>query len=273
MRTILIATDFSDASRNASYYGLALAKEIGANVCLFNSYKLPTPAAGLGVTVSGYDAKMQTDAKLLEEAVKLDLGNKNIQIISDEGNAGEAIIKLANEKKFDFIITGMKGVGKSLKKIFGSTATSLAKHTNLPLIIVPEDAIYTTPEKVVFASDTPVTDYAVPAQLTSILTLFRSKLYVVKVVKDGNEERVAIPGSVQKEKVSAAGNEVSFQVKEGTDIRHALSDFIREQYADMLVMMPHKHDWTERLFKKSETANMIFHTKIPLLILPDIPST
>ncbi len=269
MRTILIATDFSDASRNASYYGLALAKEIGANVCLFNSYKLPTPAAGLGVSVSGYDVKMQTDGKLLEEASKLNPGNKDIQIISDEGDAGEAIIRLANEKKFDFIITGMKGVGKSLKKIFGSTATSLSKHTNLPLIIVPEEAIYTTPETVVFASDTAVTDHEVPAQLTSIITLFKSKLYVVKVVKDGSDERVAIPASAQKEKVSGAGDKVSFRVKEATDIRVALSDFIREQHADMLVMMPHKHDWTERLFKKSETTNMIFHTKIPLLILPE----
>jgi hypothetical protein len=40
----------------------------------------------------------------------------------------------------------------------------------------------------------------------------------------------------------------------------------------MLVMMPHKHEWLERLFRKSETKDMIFHTQVPLLVLPEISS-
>ena len=39
--------------------------------------------------------------------------------------------------------------------------------------------------------------------------------------------------------------------------------------ADMLVMVPHKHEWLERLFKKSETKDMIFHARIPILIIPE----
>lgn len=34
-------------------------------------------------------------------------------------------------------------------------------------------------------------------------------------------------------------------------------------------MLPHKHTWAEKLFKKSKTKDMVFHTKIPLLILPE----
>jgi hypothetical protein len=34
-------------------------------------------------------------------------------------------------------------------------------------------------------------------------------------------------------------------------------------------MMPHKHDWLERLFKKSKTKEMIFQIHIPILILPE----
>jgi len=33
--------------------------------------------------------------------------------------------------------------------------------------------------------------------------------------------------------------------------------------------MPHKHDWLERLVKKSETKEMIFHLHKPILILPE----
>ncbi len=269
MKTILIATDFSNASRNASYYGIALAKEIGANIYLFNSYKVPTPAPGLNVSVSRYGVMMQTDKRLLEEADMLDLRNKEMEIICDEGPPEEAIIKIANEKKVDFIIAGMKGSSKNFKKIFGSTATSLSKKTNIPVIIVPEDAIYKSPETIVFASDAPVTGHEIPEQLTSIIRLFKSKLYVVKVIRNNNQEFFVVPEPAQKKEMTDEDIALSFQYPENTDIRHALSDFINQHQADMLVMMPHKHEWMERLFKKSETKDMIFHTKIPLLILPE----
>ncbi len=269
MKTVLIATDFSNASRNASYYGIALAKETDANVYLFNAYKVPTPSAGLNLSVSRYDVMMQTDKRLLEEANMLDPGNKEMEIICDEGPPEETIIKIANEKKVDFIIAGMKGSGKNFKKIFGSTATSLSKKTNIPVIIVPEDAIYKSPGTIVFASDTPVTDHEIPEQLTSIIRLFKSKLYVVKVIGNNNQEFFVVPESAQKKETTDRDIEASFQYPKDADIRHTLSDFIDRHQADMIVMMPHKHEWIERLFKKSETKDMIFHTKIPLLILPE----
>jgi len=34
-------------------------------------------------------------------------------------------------------------------------------------------------------------------------------------------------------------------------------------------MMPHRHEWLKRIFRKSKTKDMIFHTRVPLLILPE----
>ena len=62
----------------------------------------------------------------------------------------------------------------------------------------------------------------------------------------------------------------AFEYPVDADVRHALNDFIKEHHCDMLVMIPHKYEWIERLFRKSETKNMIFHTHIPLLVLPEI---
>jgi len=67
-------------------------------------------------------------------------------------------------------------------------------------------------------------------------------------------------------------SDTTFQYPVDTDIRSALNGFIEKHNADMLVMMPHKHEWLERLFRKSETKDMIFHTHIPLLVLPGIDS-
>ena len=269
MKTILIATDFSKASRNASIYGVQLAKFLNAKVILFNAYQIPA-VAGLGLTVSRYDVMMQTDKLLLDEADILDPKLDIIEILCDEGLPEKTIINVANEKKVDFIITGMKGTGKNFKKIFGSTATLLAKSTNIPLIIVPEDARFKTPEIIVFANDDSIdSDKNALEYLAAITQTFKSKLYVVKVIKDKNEEWFEVSDIAHKLNKVIKILDSSFQYPVDTDIRHALNEFIITHNADMLVMVPHKHDWLERLFRKSETKGMLFHSHIPLLVLPE----
>ena len=270
MKTILIATDFSNASRNASLYGVELAKALDAKIILFNAYEVPKPAPGLGVSVSRYDIMMQTDKRLLEESDFLDPKREIIEIICDEGVPEDAIINIANEKKVDFIIAGMKGSGKNLKKIFGSTATSLIKRSDIPVIIVPEEAKFSIPKKILYASDSMSdTNIEHVDQIKPITETFESKLYVVRVVKDEYAEifeRLNTPGKLREELKKL---DASFEYPVDTDIRHALNEFIKKHHADMLVMMPHKHDWLERLFKKSETKDMIFHAHIPILVIPE----
>jgi len=37
----------------------------------------------------------------------------------------------------------------------------------------------------------------------------------------------------------------------------------------MVVLIPHKHNLLERLFHKSISKNMAFHTNVPMLTLPE----
>ena len=271
MKTILIATDFSKASRNASIYGLHLAKAINAKVILFSAYQIPSPPTGLGMSISRYDVMEQTRQKLMDEEEKITYINMpEIKTICDEGVAGDAIINMANEKKADFIITGMKGSGKSFKKIFGSTATSLAKNSKIPVIIIPEDAKFKNPDTLIFASDNIIdADKNALEQLITITKLFKSKLFVVKVIKNKNEEWFEVSDTPQELRKVFEILDSSIEYPVDTDVTHALNKFIKKHDADMLVMMPHKHDWLERLFIKSETKDMIFHSQIPLLVLPE----
>ena len=270
MKTILIATDFSLASRNASIYGVQLAKAIGANIILFHAYKPPTPASGLGVSVSRYAVMMQTNKRLLEEAQLLDPGGNMVDILGDEGSTGQAILNLAEEKKVEYIISGMKGSGKSLKKLVGSTATLLAKKTTIPLIIVPEDAKFTIPGVLVFATDALEKAQGIPEELIQFARYFNFKLYIVKVFKSKNEEWFEVAGNMGTPKKPVQIVDTAYQFPLDKDIQHALSEFNKTHNADILVMIPHKHEWLERLYRTSNTAEMILHTKIPLLILPEL---
>lgn len=271
MNTILIATDFSKASRNATLYGIQLAKEINANIILFYAYDIPTPAAGLNVGISRYSVKTLIDQKLKDEAETFKYINMpSIETMCDESDV-DTIIRVANDKKVDFIVIGMKGRGKNFKKIFGSTAISLAKRTNIPLIVVPEYAQFKNPQNIVFATDAYInSDKDVPEDLKAIIQLFKSKLYVVRVFSVNEKKLIPVLENPEDSNKVACTFDTCFEYPVDTNLRHALNDFIEDYNCDMLVMMPHKHEWMERLFKKSETKNMIFHTHIPLLILPEV---
>ena len=270
MNTILIATDFSDASRNASVYGVRLAKALKAKILLFNTYKIPTPAPGLSVSISGYDVMMQTDKRLLDEAALLDPDRQLIDISCDEGETAAAILNIANEKKADLIIAGMKGNGKNLKKIFGSTATALIKRSTIPVVIVPEEAKFTAPKTILYASDAkPDVSACQLDRIKAITAAFDSTLYILRLTNDDDTavyQQLHLPGKSTGE---PGKEDAFFQFPVDTTVRHSLNKFIRNHHVDMLVMMPHKREWMERLLKKSETKEMIFHTHIPVVTIPE----
>ena len=274
MKTILIATDFSEASHNASLYGIELAGILDAKVILFSAYQVPSPLPALNVSISEYGVMKDTEQKLADEAGLIIQDYKiEIERVCEHGEAEKAINNIAKEKKADFIIIGMKGTGKNFRKVFGSNATALAMTTEVPLIVVPEEAKFTAPKTIVFASDINAdTDLHSLDDLIKFTQLFKSKLYVVQVIKNENEERFEMSDIPQELRKVVEISDTSFQYPVDTDIRHALNEFIQEHHADILVMMPHKHEWLERLFRKSETKDMIFHTHVPLLVLPEVSS-
>jgi len=270
MKTILIATDFSHEARIASLFGVQFAKALDAKVILYNAYKTPRPLPAPNVEISRYDIMMQTDKKLMDEADFLDPDRSLIEIMCDEGETEDAIITTANEKKVDFIVAGMKGTGKNLRKIFGTTAVALARNANVPLLLVPENAVYKYPGTIVFASDLGVdADLQVLDNLADIIQIFNPKLYVVTALKNKHEEWFEVLNTHQTLKKAAETFYEKFEYPVDIDITNALNSFIEKHNADMLVMMPHRHEWLERVFRKSETKDMIFHTHVPLLILPE----
>ena len=270
MKTILIATDFSIGSRVASLYGVQLAKALRAKVILFNAYKVPHLQPSLNTGISRYDIMMQSDSKLLNEASFLAHTHPLIEIMCDEGEAADTIVTIAKEKKIDFIIAGMKGTGKNSRKIFGTTAAALTRSTNVPLVLVPENAEYKNPSTIVFASDLGLdTDLHVLDSLEDIVHFFEPKLYVVTVLKNKHEEWFEVLNTHQTLKKAAETFDERFDYPIDIDITNALNSFIEKHEADMLMMMPHRQEWLERIFRKSETNDNIFHTHVPVLILPE----
>ena len=268
MKKILIATDFSPASGNALLYGTQLAGELNAKVILFHAYSIPSPIPSINMGISNYGVMTEVQQQVEDEAKRI-LHEKvsDIETVCEVGDPKAAIISMAKEKTADLVIIGMKGAGKNLKKIFGSTATSLTSGINIPVLIVPEAATFQKPDIIAFATDNIEGDLEEDLnQVKEINDAFHPNVYVVHVIKNEDAEQLKFS------EMSGPGifSGVGFDFPVDENISHGLNAFILRKEVKMLVMMPHKQDWAEKLFKRSETKDMIFHTHIPLLILPNM---
>lgn len=270
MKNIFIVTDFSEASKNAGLYGIELAKLFDANVILFNAYQTPVQIPESYIFFTPEDVCESTKLLLKQEAVMINPGNKvNMEIYCAEGLPSDTIIAEAIKRESDLIICGMKGIAKAFRKIFGSTTSALTRKSEIPLIVVPENAGFHLPKNIALASDLdPETSPATVDLLKVLGEKFTSKIAIVWVVDDDfnavKEMRYRTVGIIKELK----NLDPVFEFPTGSSIPKTLESFVKEHDIQLLAIIPHKHDLLERFFTESLTKEMIFHSHIPLLVLP-----
>lgn len=62
----------------------------------------------------------------------------------------------------------------------------------------------------------------------------------------------------------------SYNVIENANVRDGIMQGVEEWGADLLVMVPHRPGFWERLFNGSTTREVTLRTRVPLLILPNL---
>ncbi|WP_431209576.1 universal stress protein [Puia sp. P3] len=132
MKHILIATDFSPASEQAVDYGIHMAAALGAAVTIFSAYQeIPVPVADTMSmtfidTAAARDSVEQGLRRLHRQFRTSDVA---IGTLAVKGAIVPSILHAADRLKADLIVTGMKGKGRPIRRLLGSTATTLARKT------------------------------------------------------------------------------------------------------------------------------------------------
>jgi len=270
MKNIFIVTDFSAASHNAALYGVELAKQFGAKLFLFHAYQVPVQIPESYIFYSTEDVWKKIKELLQNEALAIDPERTvEIELCGGVGAAAHTIIEHAEAAKADLIICGMKETVKGLRRIFGSTTTSLTRLSKIPFLVIPEDARFKKPAHIALASDM---DSDTAAETVTLLKefgkTFKSELSVVWVVENEEDEaykRKFLPEGITKHLKEM---EPRFEFPTGKTIATALENFAKDNSIDMMAIIPHKHTFMERFFVESTTTSVIFHTHVPLLVLP-----
>lgn len=285
MRTIIVPTDFSEASKNAAYYALNLANILKANIELCHAFTLPSDNPMLGQVawvvyeypelLEANNKGVRKEAKALEEEEKKLLGNKpfpfhpSINYVSEAGETAKIINRLASQRKTVLIVMGMKGAGPVDRFLFGSNSLKMIETSKHPLLFIPANYKYKSVERIAFATDLNKEDIKVAQSLLTFAEYFNAELSITYILQSNND--VMEDESYERKKdlfFKDLNGKVCYHCIYSENIDYGL-DILKNRDVDMLVMRHHHKNFFEKIISGSHSKKQAHEVKIPLLIIPD----
>lgn len=143
---ILVPTDFSDCSHAACDAAVKLAKQFGSTVELLH---VQEPPAWQGFVIpelvvslpdqasSSLEEFVRTRSQRAMEHIVEQLQGKgftNVRPRSEVGEAGDVIVRIANEEHFDLIVMGTHGKKGFERLVMGSVTERVVRQVSCPVL-------------------------------------------------------------------------------------------------------------------------------------------
>ncbi len=277
MKTILVPTDFSETSINATRYAFGLAQQVGATkIVLCNTFMAPisTTVDPAIPNVGIFDYEMMEAASIeglesMKEQLSKDFsGDLEISLFSKYGFFADDINSICKETIADLIVMGITGGSALTETIFGSNTTKVAKKAMVPVIIVPPNSHYHKIDKLLLVSDFEDVENATPTrEIKRILDETKAQLTILHIA--ANSHHSLYEGAFEcftfKELFTGYNPQFSFVVN--PNFAEAINHFSIENGADLTIIIPKKHSLLESIFTKSHTKELAFHSDIPLMAI------
>ncbi len=274
MPKILVPIDFSPTSLNGAIYAAQFGKAISASSVTLFSVVSESITGSDGTPVGGdTDERDRAILHQLEELqVSLyELTGVPTSVVLKAGVFSELMARFMREHLFDFVVMGVSG-SNVLEEVFGSSnAVDVIARTSTPVLVVPPEANFKGISQVALAVELQHLDESLPMeQLDKWLHWLKPIVHIAHV----NEARRAmLTGAEEAALQSLLQKLILFQPKphllEGEAFTDALNHLAEQQNIDMLFTFPQKHSFYNLLFRTTHTRKLVFHSKIPVLALPN----
>lgn len=269
MTKILFPTDFSENANNALAYAEHLVAILNAELILFDAWEMPNANSSLNMPsekqIEGYtQSRMQEILERLKKSSLL----QNIPIKSriKKGKMASLVKQMVKEEGIDLIIMGTKGASGLKKILMGSNTAEVIEKADVPVLCVPEKATYNGLKKIVFTTD--IRNYNLPALEESVE--FAQKIDAEVIIThvgdtelDKRNELSAFKKAVM-EKIDY--ERISFKYFSSLDLVEGLNHYVENNDIDLVAMTTKRRSFFRSLLDKSITKEMVYHTKVPLLV-------
>lgn len=272
MKTLLVPTDFSLNADKALAYATDMAKQGDFQLLLFHAYHIPF--AGPFIPSQSIESELKAAQEEAEKRLRglcagVILGHKvKCEYAAAHSLPVDAILEACQKHKADLIIMGTKGASSLKRVLIGSVTADVVEKSLCPVLAVPEKAVFHGLKKIVYATDYHHSDLEALKTVLEIAEYFNSAVDIVHVC-DGEytveSERGLLNIFESEVRKTVSYPNLSFNLCKGKSIHDKLRKYSRSRTTDMLVMSTRHRTITDKLFNRSMTKKMAYHTSIPLL--------
>ena len=276
MRQILIPTDFSENAMNAIKYALEIFKYERSEFYFMHAYEDEVyNDKGLSTRDNFEDVlrvvskNSQNNLEDLLKIVKEISPNPrhNYNIISAYNSLVDEADLIVDGKNIDVIVMGTKGETNDKKLTFGSHTLQVLKYVQCPVLSIPENFKYAQPKHILFP-----TNYLIPYKRRDLKLLcemaipFRAKIDMLYVT---NCDKLSMrqEDNMQFIKDALCNNDTSFNIFNNKNFIEAISNYIKDNNIDMLVMVNTRHSYLENILFKTAIDILSLNIQIPFLAL------
>jgi nucleotide-binding universal stress UspA family protein len=281
LRTIVVATDFSDNARVALTWAEQLARQHGGALLLVHALKPEFDQIGTSMLPQHWHVKQQLE----REAEQARSGGITVDCEVGVGAAFEIVIEAARRHEADVIVVGTRGHTNWKRLLLGSTAARLVRNAPCPVFTIhPTDAGPPRPVRTVLVPTDFSEDAALAAEAaTRILGVTGADRRLVLLhAYDVPFEATYLPGPLVLRAMTAAaarpketieelaakmrdsGITVDTLTCEGYPPRMIL-DQAKTVGADLIAMGTHGRSGMDRVFIGSTAERVVASAPCPVL--------
>ncbi len=270
MKKLIVPVDFSSTSVNAAEFAGNLAIFYGAEIWLYHSYEMPV---GFGevtwplFNTAESQIAAEEELQLFKQKVQDNLRSKvNFNTRAQMIPLAEGLVAFCDDIQPDLIIMGISGKDALAKLIVGSNTIRTIHDLNYPVLVIPPKASFTPVLKIGFACDYKKIEETTPVGLLKkVVKDFDADLYILNV--DHNDVHVddeVMDGSIIAKNLFRDITPV-FDSIDSESVTEGLNKYADEKGLDWIVVIPKKHTTLQKMFNRSHSKDLLYHTHLPVL--------
>lgn len=280
MKTILVPTDFSECSKHALDYALAIAQKTKAQLILLHVVQSPHNSASFPKTGKWMDdedtegqvpymMKFLKGVKRKMKTIIISVKAEGIKITDavETGDVTQTIILASPKYKADLIVMGTHGAKEVNDVFIGSNASQVVRDAEIPVLTVNDGKQNTEIRNIVFATDFSEEANLVFPFIKYFAGLFGAKIHLLKIVTNSDLTEEAKKES-QTFKDENNLDEYPVQILHNLQSKHeGIRRFASLLNADLIALGTHGRHGLARFFKGSVAEDVVNRATLPVLTI------
>ena len=270
MKTIIAATDFSDASINAANYAADMALAIHSNLLLVHIYQIPVAYLEIPIAIEADQARIDAEeslSQLKELLIKRTSGNMNIASRFVTGVFFSELKNICEEIKPYAVVMGSQGTTAAQRVLFGGHTVYAMKHLMWPLITVPPHAGFLQIKKIGLACDfTKAIDSTPVEEIKRLVDDLHAELHVINSGREETYQPHTVFESGMLQEILAP-LEPQYHLITGENADEGIIAFVEDNNINLLITLPKRHGLLEMLAHRSISKQLVLHSDVPVMTM------